>query len=216
VERGELWYEGRRIVVTRGNIDFSNPMKIEPYFDIEAETRVRAPGQTYQITLRATGTMAKLIPVLSSDPPLPDVDIISLLLGDVQSTEDAELRRLRSPDQAERTLLQSQMARLMTSPISSNVQKAVSQTFGVETFQITPMLVDPSQTSAKFSPGARLTIGKRISDRVYLTYSQSLRSSKGDQVILLEYDQSDRFSWVLTRNEDNTYALDVRVRHVFK
>ena len=136
--------------------------------------------------------------------------------GDVQSTQDAELRALRSPDQAERTLLQSQMARLMTSPISSNVQKAVSQTFGVETFQITPMIVDPSQTSAKFSPGARLTIGKRISDRVYLTYSQSLRSSKGDQVILLEYDQSDRFSWVLTRNEDNTYALDVRVRHVFK
>ena len=134
----------------------------------------------------------------------------------MQSTQDAELRALRSPDEAERTLLQSRMARLMASPISSNVQKAVEQTFGVETFQITPMIVDPSQQTAKFSPGARLTIGKRISDRVYLTYSQSLRSSKGDQVILLEYDQSDRFSWVLTRNEDNTYALDVRVRHVFK
>ena len=36
-----------------------------------------------------------------------------------------------------------------------------------------------------------------------------------DQVILLEYDQTDRFSWILSRNEDRTYALDVRVRHVF-
>jgi len=216
VERGEVWFEGKRIVVTRGNIDFSNPATIEPYFDIEAETRVRAPGQTYQITLRATGIQKKFDWDLSSDPPLSRVDILSLLAGEVQSTEEAELRALRDPDQAERTLLQAQVARLMTSPISSNVQKAVSQTFGVETFQLTPMIVDPSQTSAKFSPGARLTIGKRISDRVYLTYAQSLQSSKGDQVIVLEYDQSDRFSWVLTRNENNTYALDVRVRRVFK
>jgi hypothetical protein len=216
VGRGELWYEGRRIVVTRGNIDFSNPAKIDPYFDIEAETRVRAPGQTYELNLRATGTMQRPVFDLSSDPPLPMMDIVSLLAGDVQSKQEAELNALRRPDQAERTLLQSQMAKLMTSPISSNVQKAVSQTFGVDTFQITPMLVDPSQASAKFSPGARLTIGQRISNRVYITYSQSLRSSKGDQVILLEYDQSDRFSWVLTRNEDNTYALDVRVRRVFK
>ena len=216
VERGEIWFEGRRYVVTRGTIDFSNPNKIEPSFDVEAETRARAPGQTYHITMRATGTMQRLQYELSSDPPLPEVDILAMLLGDVQSTQDAELRALKSPDLAERNLLQSQVARLLTSPISSNVQKAVSETFGVETFQITPMLVDPSQQSAKLSPGARLTIGKRISDRVYLTYSQSLRSSKGDQVISLEYDQTDRLSWILTRNEDNTYALDVRVRHVFR
>ena len=64
-------------------------------------------------------------------------------------------------------------------------------------------------------PAARLTIGKRLSDRVYLTYSRSLSSSTRDQIILLEYDQTDRFSWILSRNEDQTYALDVRVRHVF-
>ena len=34
-------------------------------------------------------------------------------------------------------------------------------------------------------------------------------------VILLEYDQSDRTSWVLTRNEDDSYALDFRVRKEF-
>ncbi|MCX6552688.1 MAG: translocation/assembly module TamB domain-containing protein [Acidobacteria bacterium] len=216
VERGEIWFEGRRYIVTRGTIDFSNPARIEPSFDVEAETRARAPGQTYHITLRATGTMQRLQYDLSSDPPLPEVDIVSMLLGDVQSAQDAELRSLKSPDSAERTLLQSRMAGLLTSPISSNVQKAVEQTFGVETFQITPMLIDQSQQSGKLSADARLTIGKRISDRVYLTYSQSLRQSKGSQVILLEYDQSDRLSWVLTRNEDNTYALDVRVRHVIR
>ena len=111
--------------------------------------------------------------------------------------------------------MQARAARLLASPIASNVGRVVEQTFGVDTFQITPLLTDPSQQTGRFAPGARLTIGKRISDRAYLTYSRSLTSSARDQVILLEYDQSDRLSWVVTQNEDRTYALDVRVRHVF-
>ena len=78
-------------------------------------------------------------------------------------------------------------------------------------------LNDPTQQSSRFNPGARLTIGKRISSRAYLTFSQSLtpQSTSRDQVILLEYDQSDRLSWVLSQNEDRTYALEMRVRHAF-
>ncbi len=134
----------------------------------------------------------------------------------MRSTEDAELRALRSPNSAEQNLLVSSSARLLASPISSNVQKVVEQTFGLDSVQITPFFVDPNQQTARFSPGARITIGKRISDRIYLTYSRSLTSAAQDQVILLEYDQSDRLSWILTQNEDRTYALDVRVRYVFR
>ena len=36
-----------------------------------------------------------------------------------------------------------------------------------------------------------------------------------DQLVLLEYDQTDRLTWVLSRNEDRTYALEVRRRHAF-
>ncbi len=218
VQRGEIWFEGKRYVVTRGTIDFSNPAKIEPYFDVEAETRVRAPGQTYRVTFRAAGTGPKKLAIeLSSDPPLPEVDILSLLLGDAgSSTQDAELRSLKTPDAAEQNLLVSRSARLLTGRISTNVQNAVEQTFGLDSVQITPFFIDPSQQAGRFSPGARLTIGKRISDRVYLTYSRSLASAARDQVILLEYDQSDRLAWIVTQNEDRTYALDVRVRHVFR
>ena len=216
VERGEVSLEGRRYLVSRGTVDFRNPTRIEPYFDVEAETRVRTPGQTYNVTLQATGTIKSIEPTLSSDPPLPEVEILSLLLGDVRSTEDAELRALRAPNSAEQNLLVSRSARLLASPVSNNVQKAVEQTFGLDSVQITPFFVDPNQQTVRFSPGARITIGKRISDRIYLTYSRSLTSAAQDQVILLEYDQNDRLSWVLTQNEDRTYALDVRVRYVFK
>jgi hypothetical protein len=97
------------------------------------------------------------------------------------------------------------------------VGRAVEQTFGVDTFQLTPSISDRDiyQQSSRFEAGARLTIGKRLSNRVYLTYSRSLTSTTSDQIVLLEYDQNDRLSWILSRNEDRTYALDVRVRHVF-
>ncbi len=45
VERGEVAFEGRRYLVTRGSIDLSNPTRIEPFIDLETETRVRVPGR---------------------------------------------------------------------------------------------------------------------------------------------------------------------------
>ena len=94
--------------------------------------------------------------------------------------------------------------------------RVVEQTFGVDTFQVTPSLIDPyNQSTGRVNPSARVTIGKRISDRVYLTFSRSLASSLNDQILLLEYDESDRLSWIVSRNEDSTYAIEVRVRHAF-
>src|SRR5207253_7483671 len=98
VDRGEVTFEDRRYVVTRGNIDFTNPTRIEPFFDVEAETRVRVPGQTYQVTVRAVGTVDRLQPELSSDPPLPAADVLALLFSDVRRSGsqgglgDVELR----------------------------------------------------------------------------------------------------------------------------
>jgi translocation and assembly module TamB len=216
IERGEVLFEGKRYLVTRGTIDFSNPTKIEPFFDLEAETRARAPGQTYRVTMSIAGTLTRFQWALNSDPPLPTVDIVSLLLSNSTPT-DPELAQLRTPQQTQQQLLQARAAQLLVSPISAGVGRVVEQTFGVDTFQITPSLNDPSQQSSRYTPGARLTIGKRISTRAYLTFSQSLtpQSTSRDQIILLEYDQTNRLSWLLSQNEDRTYALEVRVRHAF-
>ena len=45
IDRGELLLEGNRYLVTRGAIEFTNPTRIDPFFDIEAEAG-RVPGQT--------------------------------------------------------------------------------------------------------------------------------------------------------------------------
>ncbi len=219
VDRGEVTFEGRRYLVTRGNIDFTNPSRIEPFFDVEAQTRVRIPGQTYQVIVRAVGTLDRLQPELSSNPPLPAADVLALLFSDVrrqQGPGDAELRALRNPNERQRDILTTRATQLLANPVASEVGRVVEQTFGVDTFQVTPSLIDPyNQSTGRVNPSARVTIGKRISDRVYLTFSRSLSTSLNDQILLLEYDESDRLSWILSRNEDSTYAIEVRVRHAF-
>ena len=220
VDRGEVTFEGRRYLVTRGAIDFTNPTRIEPFFDVEAETRVRVPGtpaQTYRVIVGAAGTMDRLQPQLSSDPPLPAADVLALLFSDVRRGQDAELRSLQNPNELQTDILATRATQLLANPISSEVGRVVEQTFGVDTFQVSPSLLDPYGQSAtqRVNPSARVTIGKRISERVYLTFSRSVSSSINDQLLLLEYDENDRLSWVLSRNEDETYAVEVRVRHNF-
>jgi autotransporter translocation and assembly factor TamB len=216
IDRGEVFFEGNRYQVTRGTVDFINPARIEPLFDIEAETRARVPGQIYRVVTRVAGTPDRFTFDLSSDPPLATIEILSLLFGDVRDPQNAELRALRSPQQAQAELLQARAARLLASPIASGVGRVVEEAIGVDTVQITPTLSDLSaQESSRLTPSARLTLGKRISDRIYLTYSRALNASTRDEIVLLEFNQSDRLSWVVSQNEDRTYAIDVRMRHVF-
>ncbi|TMQ03658.1 MAG: hypothetical protein E6J90_53050, partial [Deltaproteobacteria bacterium] len=221
IERGEVTFEGRRYRITRGSMDFTNPNRIEPFFDIEAETNVRVPQQTYRVIVGLAGTSEQLRPTISSDPPLPSAaDVLALLFSDARRDPNAvapELRALQNPNQNQTDILTSRATQALATPLSAEVGRVVEQTFGVNTFQLTPSLVDPNGTqTSRINPTARLTIGKRISDRVYLTFSRSLNTSINDQIILLEIDQSDLVSWVLSRNEDaQTYALEFRVRRVF-
>jgi hypothetical protein len=107
------------------------------------------------------------------------------------------------------------VSRALTGVVSAEVNRAVEEALRFDTFQLTTSLIDPTQQSARLDPAARVTVGKRLGRNVFLTYSRSLSSSTRDQIILLEIDQTDRLSWILSRNEDGTYALDLRMRRTF-
>ena len=217
IDRGQIYFEGNRYRVIRGSVGFSNPIEIEPFFEIEAETDIRVPGQTYRVTLGLTGTLDRLAsPTLESDPPLQQFEIIGLLLGDIRDPQQAEIRTLRARESSQQELLQAAGARLLTNPLSSGVGSVIQRSFGVDTFEITPSLDDPAaQQSTQLIPTARVLIGKRISDRAHVTFSRAVSGNNQDLIVILEYDASDRLSWVLSQNEDRTYALDFRVRHAF-
>jgi hypothetical protein len=214
IERGAIVFEGNRYIVTRGSVDFLNPSRIEPFFDIEAETRVRVPGQTYHVTIAISGTQTRLAPpTLNSDPPLPMVDIISLLFGDTNIGRDAELRALSAQETQEsvEALLRQAVARALASPALGPVTRAFEQTLNA-TVLITPTVGNETDP---LTPSARLVIGKRVSNSVYLTFARSLGSTQREQILILEYDQSDRLGWILSQNGDGTFAIDFRMRHRF-
>ncbi|MXZ72033.1 MAG: hypothetical protein F4Z04_11120 [Acidobacteria bacterium] len=218
IERGQIYFEGNRYRITRGIIGFANPVEVEPIFDIEAETDIRVPGQTYRVTLGLNGTFDRLEqPTLESDPPLQQFEIIGLLLGDRRDPQQAEIRTLRSPEASQQErLLQAAGAGLLNNPLAAGVGGVVERSLGIDNFEITPALDDPAALqSTQLVPTARVRIGKRISDRAYLTFSRAVSGTNQDLIVMLEYDASDRLSWVLSQNEDRTYALDVRVRHAF-
>jgi hypothetical protein len=214
IDRGTVTFEGKRYTITRGAIEFNNPTNIEPFFDFEAETRVRVPGQTYNVTLSLIGPLNKYVPDLSSDPPLPVVQILSILFGNVRAADlqNPELRALERPNVTEQQILSAQIAQLLLNTFSYNVGRVFEKAFNLSTVAVTPVLFDDSQ---HLSPSARFTIGRQFSDRAYVSISRSLYAPQEDIIYVLEYNQSDRISWVLSRNEDKTYSLDVRVRHVF-
>lgn len=217
-ERGAAFFEGNRYRLNHGTIGFANLTRVEPFVDVEVETDVRVPGQTYRVMVQATGTAPDgLVLALSSDPPLPEADVLSLLLGDVRDPRSADLREARAPERAQQQRFQAGAARLLTSPLSSSVGRVVQDSFGVDTFQIAPSLGgDPSSLqSAELNPTARMLIGKRISDRTHVTLSRAISGANRDLIVVLEHDQSDRVTWILSQNEDRTYALDFRVRHAF-
>ncbi len=214
LDQGELSFAGNRYTVQRGSVEFlPGPTGFEPFFDVEVETRIRVPRQTYRVNLRVTGTQSAFVPTLTSDPPLAsDLDILGLMFGELPDLGRVEQRALQSPQQAQAMLLQSAAAQLLTSPITSGIERVVQQAVPIDTLVITPVLGD--DTVPGFNPTARMTIGTRLASRVYVTYSRTLNAAQYE-VILIEYDQNDRLSWVLSRNEDRTFALDFRLRYVF-
>ncbi|MFQ5949164.1 MAG: translocation/assembly module TamB domain-containing protein, partial [Nitrospiria bacterium] len=79
--RGKIFLRRNHFRVISGAIDFLDPNKIDPTFDIKAKTEVRnyATDQTYTVDLSLAGTLSQVTLTLASSPSLPEDDILALL-----------------------------------------------------------------------------------------------------------------------------------------
>jgi hypothetical protein len=230
LSKGAFFFNGHRFQLLASSIDFANPLRTEPVFDLQATTQAHVLQQTFNITGHVTGSSVDLscgtaaecggrVPRMSfslqSDPTLSQWDIITLLLGGSTDPGTVQQRSLNSPQQAQAQLIQTMATQLLTAPISSRVGSFVGNFIPLDTIQFVPLLgLDPTVgTAAGTSTSARVTLGKAVSDKMYLMYSRDVTNAM--ELIVLEYTQNDRVSWVLSRNEDHTFALDFRIRHVF-
>ncbi len=79
-EGGEIYLSERKYYLESGVIDFVNPTKIEPSLQILAKTEARTQEENFEISLHINGTPKDLSSSLTSDPPLPEPEIIAVLL----------------------------------------------------------------------------------------------------------------------------------------
>ncbi|HVR42688.1 MAG TPA: outer membrane protein assembly factor BamA [Thermoanaerobaculia bacterium] len=74
-EGGTIRFQDVEYRVVRGTINFQNPFRVDPFFDITAEGR---RGE-YDLTINLTGTLDRITPTIASDPPTSDLTLLSLL-----------------------------------------------------------------------------------------------------------------------------------------
>jgi hypothetical protein len=195
--RGEVFFLGNRYRLTSGRVEFVDPSDVKPLFDLTAETRVRS----YQILLRLVGTVDRFVPELSSDPPLRTVDILRLLAG--ASERDILL------GSEEEEIAGVGVASLLTGRLTHEIGRRAERLFGLDRFSIDPFLVGQIA-----NPTARVTLGKRISRDISITYSTDLNAAT-ESIVLIEYSPAGPVSWLVSRDETGAFGVDIKFRKSF-
>jgi outer membrane protein assembly complex protein YaeT len=190
-EGGELRFQERTYLVDRGVITFTGERNIEPTLDILATTN--AGG--YDITLQVSGETGDTETTLTSDPPLPEPDILALLV--TGKTMD-EIRG------QEFEVARNQVLSYLTGRVGSQLGQTLSGATGLSTVRIEPNLI-----AAEADPSARLTIGQDITRNLGLIYSVDLVNSS-DQIYVAEYDVTRRFTTRGVRQADGSFRFDFR------
>jgi translocation and assembly module TamB len=195
---GELVFSGNEYRVERGQLTFVNPYRVEPVIDLVASTDLRE----YDVTLNVSGTLERLSTQFSSDPPLADLEILTLLTGGEDLVDAvAEAEEDTAAGGAAESFLYGQASSLITS--------RVNRLFGLDKLRI-----DPLTSSSGDLSSARLTVGKRLSRDLFATYSFD-PSTTEQQILQLEWSVSPTLVLVCTQDGDGTDSLDARWEKAF-
>lgn len=202
-EGGEIVYAENEYRVDRGLLTFANPYRIDPVIDLVATTEVR----NYDITLSLTGTLDDLEASFNSDPPLADLEVVSLLTvgrpiqpGALLSGSPAAEGGAGGASRAAEQLLYGQAASLLS--------ERVNTLFGFDRFRVSP------GTTASGSSSLAVTVGQQISRDLFVTYSRDPATPEQD-IIQIEWQAYENVLLVLTTRGDETYALDIQVERRF-
>lgn len=199
---GEISFRGNQYTISRGDIDFANPFRLDPVLNIEATTTIRQ----YEVTLDFTGPASRLTLAYRSDPPLPSSDIIALLaLG--QTGEESAQRSATGQN----TGLGA--SALVSEAISSQLGGRIERLFGISHFRVGPSI--SGFTTQQQNSIASVTIEQQVSRGLVITYITDITTTQY-QVIQIEYTINREFSIVGLRDENGTFGLDVVRKTRFK
>ncbi|HNG91168.1 MAG TPA: translocation/assembly module TamB domain-containing protein [Acidobacteriota bacterium] len=196
ISRGQLELRNDRYQITRGIVVFPEARSEKVFFDIQAETEL----QNYRVIVGATGNPDKFSSILRSEPALPQSSIVTLLAtGNLPPSGQSQ----NDPYTTTQTGV-SAASSLVAELFSERVEERTNKIFGINRFQIDPLLVGRGN-----DPTARVTIGRRITKDLSITYSTNLATTQ-EQIILVEYRLSPTVSVIGIRDQRGNFGVDVR------
>jgi translocation and assembly module TamB len=197
VTQGEMRFQGTRYVINRGEIDFTNPFRIEPVLDFELETRIR----DVDIALNVSGPARNMNLSYRSDPPLEFNQLVSLIAVGRSPTTDPVLAAQERVEA--QPLIQAGANTLLSQALSRPFSKGLQRFFGVSRLR-----VDPQVGGAEAVPTARISTEQQITNDLTLIYSYNLADSE-QQSVRVEWTPNRRLSFIVTRDENGLVGADV-------
>jgi len=203
VNAGEIDFFGNNYSITRGEVSFVNPTKIDPILDMDLETKVRG----IVVDIRFSGPLNKLNFSYRSDPPFQPNQIIALLaVGRVPTATGGLASSQTGASSGFLATSSNELVNQATAPNNGTLERF----FGVSHIKI-----DPSFTDVTAIPQPRLTLEQQISKEVTLTYITNLTREQ-EQLIRLEWDFSRKWAVVALRDESGSFSLDVQYKKRIK
>lgn len=195
---GTLNFRNDRYDVTRVLVDLPPSRNADPIINIQGESQIKG----YRVIISLTGPLSQPQAIVRSEPALPQADVVSLITTGQLSSDDTSASILSQSGVGAATSL------LTDALINAPAQRATSKLFGLTRFEINPVIGGRTGST----PAARLTLGRRISKEVTVTYSTNVTSDP-NQILALEYRVSDRLSFVAQYEQASTRRLSARTNN---
>lgn len=195
--QGEILFAGNKYTVSKAEIQFANPFRIEPILDVGLTTTV----QQYDVALNISGPVDKLNISYRSDPPLSSSDIVSLLA--TGQTQEARY----SLSQESTTTFVGSSEQLLGKALSNVVASRVQRLFGITQIQVNPNIGGAANTG-----NGTVTIQQQVSRNLKLTYTQNLTTTSQD-IIQIDWTINRHLGVTLSRDQFGLYGMLFHFRH---
>jgi hypothetical protein len=164
--RGTYDFQGRRFDIQRGGIvRFDGSVPVNPLLDIAA-TRIIAGVEA---RVHVGGTMRKPELTLTSNPPLDQADILSLIVFNAPANELGE---------GQQVSLAQRAGAIATGFVASKLADSIGRALNLDVFEI------QTEATPGGGQGATVTIGEQVGRNLYFRVVQGVGAENTSQFVL--------------------------------
>jgi translocation and assembly module TamB len=162
--RGSYTFQGRRFEILRdGRIGFGGGDVIDPLLDLQAQRTING----VQTTVHVRGTMLRPELAFSSNPPLDESDILSLIIFGIPTNELGEGQQISLAARAEE---------LAGGYLTAGLSESIGRALNLDEFEI--------QAAGDQGMGPTVTLGQQVAKGFFVRLQQGIGAEQATEFIL--------------------------------